>query len=652
MNPNQTKLNERIEKGGMLYREAVLEIPADADDRRVNLVFSTEEAEVERWFGIEQLGHETDEVDMSRLESGSAPLLMDHNWRDVVGVIEKAEITDRKGRAVVRFGKSARAEEVFQDVKDKIRMNVSVGYFVNRVELVTMGGDDEPNVYRVTDWQPFEISIVSVPADVGAGIDRNAGKDGDREIVFIEPSTNQRGNKMDPNEINENGAPSQTRSAPQAPAQPASPSVDTRQIEDKARRDELQRIRGIQALIDTHVEDAPSIRDAGQSFINDGKSVGDFQRVVLEALAKSDASSVTRADDSPEIGLSEAEADGFSILRAVNAVVNNNRDLAPFEMEVIEATRKKFSERTFRGNIQLPVEVLNSRSREMVKAAQRDLTAGGSGTGAELVGTLHDAANFIDLLRGRLLTVQAGARVISGLVGNLAIPKLTGGATAYWVTEGSDVTESTPTTGQVTLQPKTVGATVDLSRRILLQSSPDAEALVRDDMAKVLALKIDEAAYNGDGSGGAPTGIINTTGVGTVDYGAGFTWGDIVDLETQVAIDNALMGSLHYITTPSVAGTLKQTLKASGVAGYIWNNMVGQPGVGEMNGYSAHTTTLMPADRAIFGNFSDLLIGEWGVLDIIVDTASLSKQGGVRLVALQDVDIAVRHPESFSYAFT
>lgn len=600
----------------------------DEEKRTVEISFSSE-VEVERWFGIEVLGHDGGEVQLEWIDSGRAPLLLDHEWGRQIGVVESASIAaDRKGRAVVRFGKGALAEEVFQDVKDGIRSCVSVGYFINRM-ILEEAGEDNPDKFRVVDWEPFEISLVSVPADRDVGVGRSFEFNG-REftppsIEVLKPKTIRK---------KEMAEKPETPEAVPAPSAAQNVQVDYDAEREKVRKDEMTRTKQIRAVAKAHNQ-----ADLGEKAVEEGDSIAEFQERVLSHLAATKPEAVrTVKDDDALIGLTNEEAKSFSIMRAVHAIANNSPEMAPFEMEVIRATKEKFEKRgkAFEGQIALPMDVM---------IAGRDLTAGGSTSGAELVGTDHMGESFIDALRGRLLTAALGARFMTGLVGDVSIPRLAAGATAYWVTEGGDITESTQTTGAVNLAPKTVGAYTDISRKLMLQSSPDAEQLVRDDLVKVLARAIDTAAYGGSGSSGQPTGIVNVSGIGAVDYGAGVTFGDMVDLESAVDIDNALMGSLAYVTTPTLAGAMKQTLKSSGVPGYLWEG-------DEVNGYDAHRTSLMVAAEIIFGNWEDLIIGNWGVLDLNVDTATLSKSGGVRLVGLQDVDIAVRHPESFARGFT
>jgi HK97 family phage major capsid protein len=190
-----------------------------------------------------------------------------------------------------------------------------------------------------------------------------------------------------------------------------------------------------------------------------------------------------------------------------------------------------------------------------------------------------------------------------------------------------------------------LGAFTDVTRQLLIQSSLDVEALIRNDLTSAIALTIDKAGLEGAGTSGAPTGILSTSGVNTVTAfaAANPTFAEVVTLETAVAEDNALMGNLAYILPAGMYGALKTTEKAAGTAQFVI-----EPG-GTMNGYRAIVSNQATAGNLYFGNFSDLLIGMFGGLDIVVDPYTASTTGTIRVVALQSVDVAVRHAVSFAF---
>lgn len=595
-----------------LFRTAVIKREhINEEARTVELAFSSE-APVERYFGLEVLDHSPKSVRLGRLSEGGA-VLVDHDPRDHVGVVESVSIdADRRGRAVVRFGKSARAEEVYQDVIDGIRKSISVGY---RIHSAKEEVKDNVSTYRVDDWEPFEISLVSIPADASVGVGRGADQ------TFKKPEERKMSEQNTPVEKN-------------------TPPVDVSVIENAAAKRERERVNGLLAA-----GEAYNAIDLARSLIASGGTESDLNKAILE---RGGYSKPVEAE-SPEIGMTDNEVRQFSMVRAMNALANPTdrraMEAAKFEFECSAAALEK-TKRDTRG-ILIPVDVL-----------KRDLSVGTATAGGNTVATDLLAGSFIDLLRNRAVLMQMGT-TLTDLNGNIAIPRMTGGATAYWVGEGVDATESQQAFDQVTLTPKTVAAFTEFTRKLLLQSSMDVEALVRRDLATVLALAIDQAGINGSGSGAEPRGILNVSGIGAVvggTNGAAPDWAKMVDLETQVAADNADIGNLQYLTNTKVRGKLKTTEKATGTAQFIWEqgNMV--------NGYNVAVSNQVPSNltkgtasgicsAAIFGNFADLLIGMWGGLDIQVNPYSLDKSGGVRITAFQDVDIAVRHPESFS-AFT
>jgi HK97 family phage major capsid protein len=261
---------------------------------------------------------------------------------------------------------------------------------------------------------------------------------------------------------------------------------------------------------------------------------------------------------------------------------------------------------------------------------------------------------MIDLLRNKMVLPGMGMQMLSGLVGNIAIPKVTGGATAFWVAESGSPTPADQAFAQVAMSPKTLAAQTAISRKLLLQSSIDVEGFVQNDLARVLAQEIQRVAINGTGTNPQPRGILNTVGIGNVaggTNGATPTWANIVQLETEVAQDNADEGTLGYLTNTRVRGRLKTVSKVTGQNGFVWED--------GMNGYQAEVTNAVPSNLVkgtsgavcsaiIFGNFSDLIMGMWGGLELMVNPYTNAAQGGVIVHAFQDVDLAVRNAESFA----
>ena len=603
----------------------------DLTARTATLAFASE-TPYERYWGVEILDCTATSMRQSRLRSG-ANLLCDHDSRDVVGVIESIDIgADRIARAVVRFGKSTRAEEVFQDVIDGIRRNVSVGYMIHKAQLVET--KDGVETYRATDWEPFEVSLVSVPADASVGVGRSAAPDAAQKDLTVQVTVWQTDPEDPPEPMGgldpETGATEKT----------TTPSTQEKTIMP-AEKVEVVAIRNHAAEISAIASAIPGGADLAMRAIQDGKTVEEFQQMAIRALA-------SKPVPTSDIGLSVSEVRQYSVMRAINAMANPGdraaQEAAGFERAASEAVGKRMG-KTARGFF-LPSDV-----------QKRDLTVGTNNAGGYTVATDLRPQDFIGMLRNAMVIDGLGTRMLSGLIGQVAIPKQSGAATAYWVAENSSPTESQQTLAQVTMTPKTVGAFTDISRRLLLQSSIDVENMVQSDLAQVLGLAIQQAAISGSGASNQPTGLLTAITASVIGGTNGLapTWQNMIDLETAVATANADVGSMAYLTNAKVRGKLKSTQKFAGTNGQpVWDQ-----GNTPINGYRCAITNGVPsnltkgtssgvASAILFGNFQDLIIGMWGSLDLMVDPYTGSTAGTVRVVTLQDVDVAIRNVESFA----
>lgn len=589
----------QVERGGI-----------NQESRTVELAFASE-TPYERWWGVEILDCTPTSMRMGRLTSGG-PLLCDHDTRDQIGVIESVQLgADRVARAVVRFGKSERAEEVFRDVVDGIRRNVSVGYQIHQAVLVET--KDDQDTYRVTDWEPYEVSLVSVPADASVGVGRSA-----QESPVIT-------HKTTPEFIKESTV---TTAAPEPVAAAAAPAFSDGAI--RAAESNIRKQHSEMLAIGDQFARFNGVALAKAS-IEKGESVDQLRGQIMNAVTAAQTTQATNLD------LSAKDQKRFSVFKAIRALTDKNWAGAEFERECHEEIlkRSKLPE-AVHGGFYIPMDV-----------QKRDLTVAAPTAGGNLVATDLQASSFIDLLRARSRLAQLGATMLPGLVGNVAIPKLTGAATAYWLTnEATAITESQQTIGQLTLAPKNLGAYTELSRQLMLQSTPAAEALVMNDLAKVLALAIDLAGFEGSGTGGQPTGISNTGGIGAVT-GTTLALAGVIEFQTDTAASNALSENSAYVTTPAVAALLKTRQRFASTDTPLWAGSVMD---GQVEGYRATTSTQLTAASMIFGDFSKVVIGEWGMLEIALNpyanfTAAIT---GIR--AIQSVDVGVRQAAAFSRA--
>lgn len=615
MNTQAYKPATTLKPGTQLVRSFLVERSAISEETRTAELAFASETPYERWWGVEVLDCTATAMRMGRLSSGG-PLLCDHDTKDHIGVIESVQLgADRVARAVVRFGKSARAEEVWRDVVDGIRRNVSVGYQIHQAVLVET--KDDQDTYRVTDWEPYEVSLVSVPADASVGVGRSAAES---PVIAIAP-------QVTPSFIKESTVTTATPEVtPAAPvAAPAITSQDVRNAEAATRRTMLE-----MSAIGEQFARYNGVALAKQA-IEKGETVDQLRGHIMSAMTAAQTTQVTHLD------LSNGDQKRFSVFKAIRALTDKNWKGAEFELEChSEILKRTGLQESVHGGFYMPMDI-----------QRRDLTVGTPTAGGNLVATNLLPSSFIDLLRARSRVAQLGATMLTGLVGNVAIPKLTGAATAYWLAnEATAITESQQTIGQLAMAPKSLGAYTELSRQLMLQSTPAAESLVMNDIAKVLGLAVDLAALEGSGASGQPTGISATAGIGSVS-GTSLGLAGIIEFQTDVAASNALADGSAYLTTPTIAGLMMQRQRFASTDTPLWTGSVLE---GQMSGYAATTTTQMTAASMIFGDFSQVVIGEWGMLEIALNpyanfTAAIT---GIR--AIQSVDVGIRQAAAFSRA--
>jgi HK97 family phage major capsid protein len=610
------------------YRLAPVDPGAiDAEGRRVRVAVSSE-TPVHRWFGQEILDHGPGAVRTQRLNLG-APVLHQHRMGEQVGVLEQWEIgSDRVLRAWLRFGRSRLAEEIWADIADGIRRNISVGYLIHRARAESKGpdaGKDDDEVFRIVDWEPVEVSTVSAGADPTVGVGRAfEAPVGDRQMPeVIETTEGGRG-------AGGAAAGAAATQAPQAQAV-ARDGIAAAVDAERARTSEIA------ALGRRYGQ-----REAADQAVSEGQSLDAFRALLLERLG---AGNLPAGDPPPPararapqvsaaaIGVSSGEVRQYRLMRAINAAATGDWRAAGFEREVSLAIAETVG-REARG-FYVPHEALLSR-RDVEKAAN---------LGAELVATEVMAEAFIDVMRNRALIGQLGAVILPGLIGDMDIPRKTAGAGFYWLDEKDDVTLDDLALDTVALTPKTVAGALPVTRRMRKQSSLAVEQLLRDDLVAGIAVEIDEKVIAGDGTGNTPTGIVNATGVSAEEYPiGGMDWASLVLMETDTRTANIVgPGSFAYLTTPGGLGEAKTAEKATGTAQFL---MAG----GQINGYRAEDSMNVPADSWIFGDFSQVFIGMWGVVDVQVDVAALAARDGLVVRVFQDMDCALRLPAAFTVA--
>ena len=325
----------------------------------------------------------------------------------------------------------------------------------------------------------------------------------------------------------------------------------------------------------------------------------------------------------------EDEKEKFSLFKAIYAIGTGDWSQAQFEADVFRQTRDLATTPDSSGGYLVPIQAI---------------------------------PELIEMMRAEAVVFQMGATLLDNLVGSpVEIPKQTGGATAYWVGENEPLSGSDQTLGQLQLTPKSVGALVKLSNRLLRMSSPSAEQMVRADIARVVALAIDLAALRGSGASGQPTGIANTPGINTKAFSVNSPSFDyFFDMEYELAVDNALRGKLGFVFHPCVKRSLSK-LKVAQFSGDSGGEYIIRPmDAAQLQayiGYPFAMTTQIPINLGVganeteifLGNWQELIVGQWAGISILpskeAGDAFAKNQTWIRIIT--DVDIGLRHAESF-----
>lgn len=602
------------------YRSALIKREAiNTDARTAELAFSSE-LPVSRWFGTEVLDHGKKSVDLGRLNDGGA-VLWNHDSDELIGVVESARVDDdRIARAVVRFGTSERAEQVWRDVQEGIARHVSVGYRIDEITIENAGKKDE--LYRATRWTPYEVSIVSVPADPTVGIGRSAPAD-DREA----------------------------RSVPVFELTPEItivPQTESHQMNAPAKTgDEAFQARAasIQALVKEY-KDYLSPED-GVRALAEGQSVEQFQTFLLQKM-QTGATDVTARS----LGVTSKEMKRYSLVRAIAAMLPGASQSAlsgaGFERELSGAIGKALG-RDPEG-IFVPPEFFTGK---------RDFTAGTAAEAGNLIQTDVMGELFTDVLRPALVLGQLGITILPGLRNNIAIPRKTVAGTLAMLAEVGAATETQPTTAQVPLSPKRISSFVEPSKQAIIQGELGIEMMLRDDLLAGAAVLIEDQGINGSGTAPNARGIRNVAGIGAVvggTNGLAFNWSHATGLEAACANANATStAKAGYLVNTKTVNTAKNTQKATNLP-FIWDG-----GATPLNGYKAGVTNNVPSNLTkgtssgvcsavgFSSDWSMFVLALFGGLDVTVNPYSLDTQGQVRITLNQYIDWACRQPGAFAF---
>ena len=633
------------------HRSEPVDFKINEEERSIEFPFSSEEPVYRGVLGNEILDHREGAIDFSRLND-AAPLLFNHDPNKPIGVVEKAWTKDKRGYARVRFSDNPFPSEVYNDVKNGILRGVSVGYSVNE----TREEKDKKDSYRVMSWTPAEISIAVIAADPGVGVGRAKELEQKTDVAM---STQQESSNMKTQRNNAVASTDAPQSKPDSKTQmTTTPDLEVVRSEasKKAASDERNRIREISVVCERH-----QLGDElKETLITEGTSIEETRKIALDKIQSKPIETVSQVETE------DLDKGNYSITAGMRAALTGDwtsRDagfVRELSQEVERSGVKKTSERSFL----IPYAALQKRATYVTSGAT---------TGGNLVETELRAEDFIESLKNNTLMIGMGVRTLPGLVGDVAIPRRSGNSTGYWLSsETTAITQSESTFDQISLSPKNYGVLSKYSRQTLLQATPGIEELIRSDLTSTVNLGVDLAILNGSGSSGQPTGIMQTSGIGSVaggTNGAAITLENIIKLEEEVLVDNAGGDNMGYVTNAKVLSALKQLRAGGSAAGngsFLWNTDLSGIGRGAtpgvINGYRVGVSNQVPSNltkgstsgecsAVLFGDYSQALVGFWGSgMELAVSDSDGSDftKALTSVRAITTLDVAVRQASAFA----
>ena len=620
----------RTEIGAKQYRAFTFDKTENIDEekRTIELSFSSD-AEIRIWSDeVQILGHKDGEYNFDFLNDG-APLLLEHNRNNQIGVVEKAWVEGNKGRAIVRFSRSTLAQEIFQDFIDGIRSKISVGNYIESQYLLR--SDEDYNTFYVDKWTSFEISVVSIPADNNVGSNRSANTENTKKAIKEEtPMPDQVTGSVSEGEAGD----VQTRG--RAPAQVTTPSSDD--VKTRALFETSQEILAIGAEYRS-LEFANEYIQANKDKI----SVRSFQKQLLEKLHPEsesyNANAALQQRASGDLDLSKRDNQRFSLVRAVRALINPNDRLAQqeaaYEYDVCHEAAKKAGYRS--AGMFIPDEILHKRA----------LNTGLSGAGAsgDLIGESLLSGQLIPALVNQSAVMQY-ANIMNGLVGNVSIPIEGADPNAAWIdSETGSLPEGDTDFGKLLLSPKKLASFVTINSDLIYQSSLDVEHMVAMKIIRSIALKMDHTILYGSGASGEPLGIMNMNGLPIIPFAEDDpTYGEVVAMKGAIASQNAPTDALRYLASSNTLSTLESKQKFENANGDTIYNADNQT----IAAKKVTESNQLDDNELLLGDFSRVNVARWGGVDMLADRYTGRYQDQIKISAIERMDCGVDHIQGFA----
>ena len=687
-NENLEKHYQQAQAGGKKFQRYYTMERAEPieenDDRTVPVVFSSDEM-VEMWYGKEKLLHGDENVDLSYFNAKMSPFLIDHRYSSdsQIGVIEDARVDGKKGYATIRFGTAAKAEEYYRDILGGIRSCLSVGYEVNTWEVDE--ADKKDPMYTATMWTPREISVVTFPADDTVGVIRGERAD----FMFeLQPDKEEDDDMLSRKELAEPREERQQQEQTTPPESEAKKQRTEGGKEEGAEGGESEggeQEGGQRAKVkEEYASEATQIYKLTRDLklpderayraVDKKQTFADFAAEVAreKTNARVDAEGNVIVEEEARFEGTDVDPKDVQQFRITNlladAILETDK-YGGFEREICleEAGRRESAGMQVQG-FAIPGSITGQATRYHQQRAlarilsHRDLnkrttlTAGTDATAGHLIDSELRPENLIEWLYGEF-AVSRAATWLMNAKGNIAIPKQDGRTVASWGAETAAATESNPTFQLLELSPKELKVITPFTKTFAIQTSVDAENLVRRDIMRGLGESLDSALIYGTGADGQIAGVetidrIDTSpNAGRILYSKadGIVYSDVLNAVEKIGVANAAGPNMEWIASWAFWKQAKGTAMLTNGSIPIWyeNMMCDFMATATSQIQQGTRGTDANVDEAYLANWMYLLVAMWGGMDIVVDPYTLADRGMVRVVGFYRVDSDFAHDEAF-----
>lgn len=564
------------------------ELKDGQEDDRIRTFSLSSDTPIQYGGVAEILSHDPQHVDLSRLNT-EAPLLWMHDTTQHIGRIVKAWLEGGRLYISAKFSRSKLGQEKLQDLDDGIIRGLSVGAQVNKWEA-----SEDGKSYVATDWQPYEGSLVTTPADITVGVGRS---------LQIEES------KPEQEIITMNEEITQT-----------APDIAELRKTERERQTRIREMAKVLSVPETEVVQA----------LDSDIAPADFFAQVSRKHKPAQA-----ANKLPEV--SEKKAERYDLGRVLQAVAAN-KELTGLERDLSEELKDTFrSEHGGTNSIVIPQNVL---ARNYLNRVGQNATTGADG--GYMVPTETRNSSFIDILMQNTILGRRGAQVLEGLSGNVEIPKMTTGATMLHKSETADAELSQLVMGQLALSPKRATTQLYLSNQLLRQTAGVVEKVVMDHLQAVAANTWDKYGIVGTGLNDQPLGITGLAGKNTITYGGAAVYADIVSAMAKQMEDFTYTADSIWLMD-SATWSKFAVLEVSATAGKLAIDLT----TNRIRGHEYEVCSYLTDHKTIFGDIKQLVVGMFGGIEIIRENVTRAKSGETVLTAAMYYDIGAKYDQAF-----